>query len=256
MQTVAQLAIYVYWAFYWQPIQDAAALIAAQIVFAYAFDMLLAWSRRDTYTLSFGPFPVIFSINLFLRFRDDFFVLQFVLVAVAFLAKELIRWNKDGRRVHIFNPSSFPLALARRSSCSLHTHPTSLTWGDDIATQLFRPPQIYLFLFLASLWPDSSTSGSRPCRCRPSSATTTRLRTGIFRGHRTSFLSTATFRWRCSWGTAPACVVDPATAPRTELGRIIFGAILPVSSTRRALLGLQPGWEPPRFTTSCCRSRS
>src|SRR5437867_1268488 len=35
MQTVAQLAIYVYWSFYWQPIQDAAALIAAQIVFAY-----------------------------------------------------------------------------------------------------------------------------------------------------------------------------------------------------------------------------
>ena len=27
--------------------------------------MLLAWSRRDAYTLGFGPFPVIFSINLF-----------------------------------------------------------------------------------------------------------------------------------------------------------------------------------------------
>ena len=33
------------------------------------------------------------------------------MVALGFAAKELIRWNKDGRRVHIFNPSSFPLAV-------------------------------------------------------------------------------------------------------------------------------------------------
>ena len=73
--------------------------------------MLLTWSRRETYTLTFVPFPIVFSINLFLRFRDDYFALQFVLVAVAFLAKELIRWQKEGRRVHIFNPSSFALAI-------------------------------------------------------------------------------------------------------------------------------------------------
>src|SRR5205823_5996157 len=123
--------------------------IAAQIVFAYAFDMLLSWWRRDTYVLTFGAFPIILSINLFLRFRDDFFIWQFLLVAAAFLAKEFIRWNKDGRRVHIFNPSSFPLAVA--SVILLATHTTGLTWGEDIATQLFRPPQIYLFLFLVSL---------------------------------------------------------------------------------------------------------
>src|SRR5258706_8694002 len=149
MQTVAQLAIYVYWSFYWQPIQDAAALIAAQIVFAYAFDMVLSWSRRDTYALSFGPFPIIFSINLFLRFRNDLFALQFVMVALGLLAKEFIRWNKDGRRGHIFNPSSFPLAVV--SVVLLLTHTTHLTLGEDIATQLFRPPHIYLFLFLVSL---------------------------------------------------------------------------------------------------------
>ena len=80
-------------------------------MFAYAFDALLAWSRRDTYTFGFGPFPIIFSTNLFLWFKPDWFYLQFLLVAVGFAAKELIRWNKDGRRVHIFNPSSFTLAV-------------------------------------------------------------------------------------------------------------------------------------------------
>jgi len=48
-------------------------LLAAQLAFAYAFDMLLSWSRRDSYGLGFGPFPIIFSTNLFLWFRDDWF---------------------------------------------------------------------------------------------------------------------------------------------------------------------------------------
>jgi hypothetical protein len=64
--------------------------------------MLLAWSRRDDYTFGFGPFPVIFSINLFLWFRPDWFYMQFLLVALGFAAKELIRWEKDGQaRAHL-----------------------------------------------------------------------------------------------------------------------------------------------------------
>ena len=105
-------AIFVYWGWYWPPVYESAYLIAAQLVFAYAFDMLLGWSRRDTYTLGLGPFPVIFSINLFLWFTPDWFWLQLLMVAAGFAAKELVRWRRDGRDVHIFNPSSFPLAVA------------------------------------------------------------------------------------------------------------------------------------------------
>ncbi len=66
LQACAQGSVLLYWGWYWRPVYDSAYLIAAQLLFAYAFDMLLSWSRRDTYTLGFGPFPVIFSINLFL----------------------------------------------------------------------------------------------------------------------------------------------------------------------------------------------
>ena len=111
LQACAQGSVLLYWGWHWRQVYDSAHLIAAQLLFAYAFDMLLSWSRRDTYTLGFGPFPVIFSINLFLWFKPDWFYLQFLMVAVGFAAKELIRWNKDGRRAHIFNPSSFPLAV-------------------------------------------------------------------------------------------------------------------------------------------------
>ncbi len=73
LQACAQGSVLLYWGWYWRPVYDAAPLIAAQLIFAYAFDMLLSWSRRRTYTLGFGPFPVIFSINLFLWFKPDWF---------------------------------------------------------------------------------------------------------------------------------------------------------------------------------------
>src|SRR5262245_21183000 len=105
VQACAQGFVLLYRGWYWRPSYDAAPLILAQITFAYAFDMLLAWSRRDTYTLGFAPFPVIFSINLFLLFKSDWFYFQLLMVAVGFAAKELIRWDKEGRRAHILNPS-------------------------------------------------------------------------------------------------------------------------------------------------------
>jgi len=90
LQACAQGSVLLYWGWYWRPVYDVAFLIVAQLLFAYAFDMLLGWSRRDTYTLGFGPFPVIFSINLFLWFKPDWFYLQLLMVALGFAAKELI----------------------------------------------------------------------------------------------------------------------------------------------------------------------
>ena len=104
LQACAQGSVLLYWGWYWRQVYDSAHLIAAQLLFAYAFDMLLTWSRRDAYALGFGPFPVIFSINLFLWFKPDWFYLQFLMVALGFAAKELIRWDKEGRRVHHLQP--------------------------------------------------------------------------------------------------------------------------------------------------------
>ncbi|HUK34528.1 MAG TPA: hypothetical protein VLV86_11485 [Vicinamibacterales bacterium] len=225
MQAIVQASIYVYWAFYWDPIRDAAWLLVVQIVFAYAFDMLLSWSRRDTFVLSLGQFPVIFSINLFLRFRDDYFALQFVLVAIAYLAKELIRWQKEGRRVHIFNPSSFALAIV--SVVLLATHTTNITWGEDIATQLFRPPNIYLFLFLISL-PAQFKFGITTMSL---SAIATTYGIGLV-----YFALTGTYFFIDSYIPIAVflgmllLVTDPATAPRTELGRVIFGSLYGVTT--------------------------
>src|SRR5438034_9875678 len=111
--------------------------------------MLLSWSRRDTYTLGFGPFPVIFSTNLFLWFKQDWFYFQFLMVAVGFAGKEFIRWNKEGRRTHIFNPSSFTLTVF--SLALIFTGMSDITWGKAIAITQSYPPHMYLFLFLVAL---------------------------------------------------------------------------------------------------------
>jgi len=149
IQAMVHLSVYTYWGWAWPPVQDHALLLVGQLLFAYAFDMLMAWSRRDTYLLGFGPFPIIFSTNLFLWFRDDWFYLQFVMIAVGFMGKEFVRWNRDGRRTHIFNPSAFTLGLF--SLVLISTGTTDITWGAQIASTLSLAPGIYTYLFTAGL---------------------------------------------------------------------------------------------------------
>ena len=224
LQACAQSAILLYWGWYWREVYDSAHLIAAQLVFAYAFDMLLTWSRRDTYTLGFGPFPIIFSINLFLWFRPDWFYLQFVMVAVGFAVKELVRWNRDGRRVHIFNPSSFPLSLF--AVALFVTDSTHLTWGVEIATTQLYPPHIYLVIFLVSL-PAQFLFGVASMTL--SAVVTSYVFAVAF------YAATGTYFFLVP--SIPIAVFlgmhllfnDPSTSPRTELGRIIFGVLYGLS---------------------------
>src|SRR5262245_2009818 len=73
VQACAQGVVLLYWGWYWREVYDSVDLIVAQLLFAYACDMLLAWSHRDSYTFGFGAFPVVFSINLFLCFKPEWF---------------------------------------------------------------------------------------------------------------------------------------------------------------------------------------
>src|SRR6186997_3223529 len=218
VQACAHTAIFVYWGWYWRPVYESAHLIVAQLFFAYAFDLLLTWSRRDTYTLGFGPFPIILSTNLFLWFKQDWFYLQFLMIAVGFAAKEFIRWNKDGREVHIFNPSSFTLTIF--SLALILTGASDITWGRDIAITQFYPPHMYLFLFLVAL-PGQFLFGVTTMTM---SAVLTTYLFGL--GY---YAVTGTYYFFDSY--IPIAVflgmhllfTDPSTAPKTELGRILFG---------------------------------
>jgi hypothetical protein len=133
--------IYAYWGWYWREVYHQIPLIIAQIVFVYALDMLVCWSRRDEWILGFGPFPIVLSTNLFLWFKPDWYFLQFLMLATGVLCKEFITWKREGRRAHIFNPSA--VALFIFSVGLIVTHSTHISWGEEIAVSFDSPPHIY-----------------------------------------------------------------------------------------------------------------
>lgn len=220
LQACAHTSIFVYWGWHWRQVYDSYYLVVAQLVFAYAFDILLSWSKQDNYMLGFGPFPVIFSTNLFLLFKPDWFYFQFLMVAAGFSAKDLIRWEKGGRPAHIFNPSSFALMVF--SIGLILTGTTDITWGKDIAVTQFYPPHMYLFLFLIAL-PGQYLFGVTTMTM--SAVVTTYLFSLAY------FAATGVYFFGDSY--IPIAVflgmhllfTDPSTSPRTELGRIVFGVL-------------------------------
>jgi NQR2, RnfD, RnfE family len=218
VQSLCQLGVYAYWGWFWPPVYDFLPLLAGQLVFAYVFDMLLTWSRDEQYLVGFGPLPIVFSTNLFLWFKDDWFSLQFVLIALGFLGKAFVRWERDGKRVHIFNPSAFTLAAF--SLVLLTTGTTNITWGQEINTTFGLGPRIYLVLFLIGLivmyffaiTPVTMTAA------------------GTLFGLSAIYLAVTGVPYFVDSEIPSAVflglhllVTDPSTSPRTPIGRAIFG---------------------------------
>ena len=220
LQACQQGLVLLYWGYYWREVYHAAPLIVAQLLFAYGFDSLLSWTHRRTFVLGFGPFPIIFSLTLFFWFKDSFFYWQFVMVAIGFLAKEFLRWKRDGLNTHIFNPSSFPLAIA--SALLLITNASQTTWGYEVATTQFYPPQTYLAIFLLAM-PGQYLFGVTTMTM--SAVVTTFVFSAVYYA--------ATGAYFFSDSHVPIAVflgmhllfTDPATSPRTGLGRIVYGVL-------------------------------
>ena len=220
LQALVQLTVFACWGWYWRPVYDFAGLLLAQLVFAYAFDLLLAWSRGERYVLGFGPFPIIFSTNLFLWFTDDWFYLQFLMVGAGFLGKAFVQWRREGRRTHIFNPSAFSLGLF--SLVLIATGTSDLTWGQEIATTLTFVPTIYLLLFALGL------VVMYFFRVTPVSGCAAAALFGL-----SALYGAATGVPYFIDSEIPAAVflglhllvTDPSTSPRTHTGKAIFGAL-------------------------------
>ena len=225
LQACAQGSVLLYWGWHARIVYTFLPFILAQLIFAYAFDALLQWSRRDRYALGFGAFPIIFSINLFLWFRPDWFYLQFAMIAVGYLAKELIRWNRDGRSVHIFNPSSFPLAVA--ALALLLTGKSNITYGYIIANTQFDTHYMYLVIFLVAL-PGQILFGV--ARMTLAAVITLYAISLVY------FATTGTYLFYDTHIPVPVFLgmhllfTDPSTSPRGELGRIFFGVLYAVGT--------------------------
>ena len=233
LQACLQGSLILYWGFYWREVYHAAPLIVAQLLFAYGFDSLLSWTHRRTFALGFGPFPIIFSLTLFFWFKDPWFYWQFVMVAIGFLAKEFLRWQRDGVNTHIFNPSSFPLAVV--SVFLLLFDATDMTWGFLVAETEFYPPHMYLAIFLIGM-PGQYLFGVAPMTL--AAVTTTFVFSAIYHSATGSYYFVDSHVPIAVFIGMTLLFTDPATSPRTLRGTHFL---------RRALRA-----HAPFSCTTCC----
>ena len=240
VQALVQLCIFGYWGWYWPPVYEMAPLIAAQIAFAYAFDALLCWSRRQEWHLGFRPFPIVLSMNLFIWFKFDWFALQFLLVATSLVGKEFFTWYRNGHSTHIFNPSGF--ALTAFSIALLATGNTDLTCGEAIAQTLAEPEYIYVVVFALGL----------VVQCLFSVVLMTLAATTALYVLSTLYAACFGFSYFADTSIPIGIFIglhllmtDPATSPRSGLGHLIFGALYGTSAF--ALYGLLGWLEQPTF---------
>jgi hypothetical protein len=220
VQFVMHSSIYAYWGWYWREVYGYVPLILAQILFVYALDMLLCWSRRDKWIAGFGPIPIILSTNLFLWFRDDWFFLQFIMISIGVVAKEYVQWKREGKRTHIFNPSAVGLFIF--SVILIATHSTNITWGSQIAETLHRPPNIYLEIFVLGLIVQALFSVT---------LVTLAAATMLYAMNMLYTHTTGVYQFIDSGIPVSVfiglhlLVTDPATSPRSNSGKIIFGGL-------------------------------
>jgi len=226
VQAGVQICIYAYWGWYWRNVYAEAPLILAQILFLYVFDGLLTWSRGRAWRLGFGPLPVILSTNLFIWFRDDWFLLQFAMVASCALGKEFLRWHRDGRSTHVFNPAAFGLGLFSLWLIA-SGRTTELTWGVEVASTLSFPPYIYALIFGLGLVVQYLFSVTLMTLSAMVALVVLNFAytntTGVYQFVDTN-VPIAVFLG------LHLLMTDPSTSPRTNTGRVIFGACYGVGS--------------------------
>lgn len=219
IQGSVQFLVYCYWGYYWREVYTEAPLIVGQLVFLYCFDALLSWSRGRAWRLGFGPLPIILSCNIFMWFKDDWYAFQFLLIATCALGKEFVKWTREGRRTHIFNPSAFGLALF--SVVLIFTNTTDNTLVGRIADKFASPPHIYLVVFSLGLVVQYFFSVT----LMTVAAASTLILMGLI-----YFWATGTYYFVFTNIPAPVflgfhlLVTDPSTSPRGNVGRVIFGA--------------------------------
>jgi hypothetical protein len=220
VQAIMHASLYTGWAASFQPVVEHVPHIAAQLLFYYGFEVLVSWLRRDEARTGFGPLPIVGSTNLFLWFRDDWFLLQFAMLAVGALAKELLVWEREGRRAHVFNPSSFPLFLVCVALWA--TGQDGITWARDIAVSQGAVPHAWLGIFLLGLVVQSLFAVTL----------VTLLAVATLAAVNFAFTAlTGVYAW-VDVGIPAAVylgchflVTDPATSPRPALGRAAFGVL-------------------------------
>ncbi|MEZ6129842.1 MAG: hypothetical protein R3C59_14260 [Planctomycetaceae bacterium] len=219
IQAMLQICLYVYWGLYWDGVALFVPLILVQLVFAYAIDSVLSWTRYHEWRVGFGPVPIVLSINLFLWFREEHFYLQFVLIALTYFCREFLHWTRGGRSTHIFNPSA--LSLTCVSAVLLMTNRLDLSRGVEIIESLTLPPNVFEVIFLLGIVVQ--------LLYRTTLVTLGAVASQVLLFHVASYfagapISRLPIEVSVFLGLT-LLVTDPSTSPRTSVGKLLFGMV-------------------------------
>ncbi len=246
VQLLVQLGIFAYWGYAWEAVYDQFPLILTQVVFAYLVELILSWRRYGRWRLGFGPFPIVFSTNLFIWFEDHLFVWQLAMVALAYVSRDFIRWRRDGKQVHIFNPSAFGLAVV--SIALVLGEWAHLTYGNRIAITLGHPDFSYEWIFLLGVTVQLFFSVTL---ITASAAVTSWLLGMVYAASTGHYMFVDTAIPIAVFLGMNLLVTDPASSPRSNGGKLLFGVVYAVAvfftydvlrDMSRPALGDDPGF--------------
>lgn len=200
-----QCIIFLYWSLYWRELPEVASVIALQVVFALVLDGLFGFWREGKWTFSFGALPIALSSNLFVIFAPDGAWLSLLGISAGLASKHWIR----GPHGHLFNPS----AIGMFSVGMLTLFFPQIGYGDTAYEFALAPNTTELILILALVvqlrLPVVLVSIATFCGL-------------MLAGHLYGRLSFDP-AWPPIALVVTLLVTDPATQPRTPLGRIVFG---------------------------------
>lgn len=218
VQAAVQFSIMLYWGWFWRDVYAELPLVLTQILFLYSLEALISWSRGRTWKLGYGPLPIILSTNLLLWFKDDWYIFQFVMIALGVLGKQFMTWKLPDRQGHIFNPSAFgQTVVALVLIAAVMTK--EMTWGPQIAAT-FEAPDMLIVIFVGGLvvqylFGVTLMTLTAAATLALVNLIYTRV-TGVY-----YFIDLSI--------AAPIflgihlLVTDPSTSPRSNLGRVVFG---------------------------------
>ncbi len=204
-----QLTLFLYWGLYDRAVGELLGDLVIQVMFAYGLEAwFLAWRNEGRVQIGASVLPIVGSMNLFVWFLGEDRWLALVTLTLAIASKHLIQ--REGR--HIFNPSAFGIAITG-ALCMLMPN----TFGFFDLSHAFNsgPNMVELILLLALI-----------AQLRvPIVLVSMGAFIALLLLVDTQVLTRPTALWGPVFLALCLLVTDPATIPKTPVGKLLFGTI-------------------------------
>jgi hypothetical protein len=204
-----QLTLFLYWGLYDLSVGELLGDLVVQVAFAYGLEAwFLAWRHDGKIQIGASVLPIVGSMNLFVWFLGQDRWIALLTLTLAIASKHLIR--RGGR--HLFNPSGFGIAITG-ALCMLAPD----TFGFFDLSHGFNagPNMVELILILALI-----------AQLRvPIVLVSIGGFIALLLLVDTQILTRPTALWGPVFLALCLLVTDPATIPKTPVGKLLFGAV-------------------------------